>query len=179
MTRAAIALASPSTSSRLRAARHVLRRVLAKHDLAQVDADPGGHLRIERAAELAQPGLIGQRETDGLDGPLEQQQEAVALVDLPAVEGGQEVPRDAVVTRQQIGSGRVADPLDELRAGDEIAQQQRADGGIRGAGRVRHESRAIDPDCDYSKVQVRRRRCPHGSVTDPRVPGGTHRVVGL
>ncbi len=145
---------------RLRAARHVFRRVLAKHDLAQVDADPGGHFRIERAAELAQPGLIGQRETDGLDGPLEQQQEAVALVDLSAVECGQEVPRDAVVTCQQIGSDGVADPLDELGAGDEIAQQERADRGSRDAGRGGHGSGAVDPVGGVGKVPVRRRRCP-------------------
>jgi hypothetical protein len=84
--------------------------------------------------------LIGDRETNCLDGPLEQKEEAVALVDLPAVESGQEVTRDPIVTRQEIGSGRVADSLDELRAGDEVAQQDGADGGIRSGGHGgRHE----------------------------------------
>ena len=132
---------------RLRAARHILGRVLAKHDFAQVNADPRGHCRTERGAELAQLGLIGDRETNRLDRPLEQQQEAIALVDLPAVERGQEVTREAVVARQQIGSGRIAEALDESRAGDEVAQQERADRGVRGAergGHVRaiHHSRA-------------------------------------
>jgi len=135
MTRAAIAFASPSTSSGFapRAARHVRARVRAQHDFAKVNADPRGHRRIERGPKRAQPGAIGDREAHRLDRPLEQQQEAIALVDLPAAEAGQEVPRDAVVTRQQIGGGRVADALDEPRAGDEVAQQERADRGNRGA----------------------------------------------
>ena len=80
-------------------------------------------------------------ESNRFDWPFEQEQEAIALIDFPAVEGGHEVPRQAVVTRQQIGSHRVADALDELRAGDEIAQQERADRGIRGAGRGRQGCR--------------------------------------
>jgi hypothetical protein len=38
---------------RLCAARHILRRVLAKHDFAHVNADPRGHPRIEVGTELA------------------------------------------------------------------------------------------------------------------------------
>ena len=126
---------------RLCPARHIVWRVFAKHDFAEVNTDPRGHSRIERGAKLAQLGLIGERETNRLDGPLEQQEEAIALVDFSAVESRQEVTCEAVVTRQQIGSGRVPDALDELRAGDEIAQQQRADRGIRSTERGRHGCR--------------------------------------
>jgi hypothetical protein len=99
-----------------------------------VDADPRSQGRADLGAELAQAGLIREGEADGLDGPLEQQQEAVALVDLAALEEGQQVPRDAVVARQQLGCGDIADALDEAGARDEVAQQQRADRRARAAG---------------------------------------------
>jgi hypothetical protein len=101
--------------------------------------------RIERGPELTEFGLIGDRETNRLNGPLEQKKEAVALVDFPAVESGQKVTRDTIVTGQEVGRGRVADSLDQLRARDEVAQQDGADGGIRGPVRWKHVCRSYGP----------------------------------
>jgi hypothetical protein len=110
--------------------------------------------------------LIGHRETNRLDRTVEQQEEAVALVDLPTVKRGQEVARDAVMTRRQIGSVGITDALDEPGARDKITQQQRADRWYRnveggGYGR-RHEYEIANRGCGRSKVaqdaqrQVRR-----------------------
>ena len=134
-------LRQPFHLERLGTARHVRRRVLAQHHLADVDAHAGTDRRVRCLAELAQPRLVVERKSQRLDRPLEQQQKAVALVDLAAVLFAQQVARDAVVPRQQIRRRRVTNALDELRARDQVAQQQGADRGLGRAGCGGHGKR--------------------------------------
>jgi hypothetical protein len=81
ISRAAIGLARPSTSSGLAPALHVLRAVAPGHQLADVDAHARGQRRALVDAELAQRLLVAQGEIDRLDRTLEDREQAVGLVD--------------------------------------------------------------------------------------------------
>jgi hypothetical protein len=68
-------------------------------------------------------------EGDGVEGPLEEEQEAVRLVDLLAVVLFQEVPRQPVVAREDLRRPPVTQGLDEACRVDQIGEHQCPDGG--------------------------------------------------
>jgi hypothetical protein len=121
------ALRQPLDLERLGAPPHVGVAVLAQHDLAEVDARARAERNARLLPERMDAALVVEREAHGLDRPLEEQQEAVALVDLAPLVRAQELARGAVVSRKEVGRGLVPRSLHEARAGDQVADQQRAD----------------------------------------------------
>src|SRR3546814_14975044 len=57
--------------------------------------------------------LVFQREPDGIDGAIEQQQETVGLVDFAAVVIAQQVACEAVMAAKQFGRAGIAQLLDQ------------------------------------------------------------------
>jgi hypothetical protein len=100
-----------------------------------MDSHPRRQRESRRLPQRVDPVLVGEREADGLDRALEEQQEAVALVDLAAPVRLQQLPGGAVVADEQRGGSLVPDPLHETRARDQIADQQRADRSRRSGAR--------------------------------------------
>jgi hypothetical protein len=81
--------------------------------------------------------LVIQRERGGLDGTLEQQQEAVGLVDLAALVLFHQRAREAIVLADDVGGALVAHALDQRGGIGDVADHQRAQlrrGHAAGAG---------------------------------------------
>ena len=106
---------------RLGAAGDVVGRRLAQRDLAHMQARAGlqGHRQCGQRAVVGDG--IGQR----VRGLVEEQQEAVGLVDLAAAKLAQQIARDAVVCGRQRGSGGVAQPRRQRGAVDQVGQEKR------------------------------------------------------
>ena len=105
---------------RLGAQGHMLGRVLAQGDGPHVQAGTGR----QRHRQAGQGLVVGQRATQGVGGVVEQQQEAVGLVDLAAAPLPHQVARQAVVRRPQRGRLGVAQPLGDGHAVDQVGEQQ-------------------------------------------------------
>src|SRR5262249_40660716 len=105
---------------RLRAARHVRGGVLAEDDLTDLEAGTG--LEAERAQGCVVGECVGQRPL----GVVGQEEEAVGLVDLLPAVGGKQIACEPIVAGIELGSGRGAELLDELRAVDEVGDEQGA-----------------------------------------------------
>ena len=104
---------------RLRAARDVVGIVLAQDH--RPDVQPGS--RLQRHRHRRQRPVVGERVPDRLRGIVEQQQHAVGLVDLAPVPLRQQVARDTVVRRPDLGHRRIAERLGQLGAVDDIGEQ--------------------------------------------------------
>ena len=106
----------------LGAERDVCRAVLAQRDRPDVYA----RARLQRNGQPREGVVIGERVRNSIGRTIEQHQHAVGLVDLAAPELRQQVARHAVVGRPHLRHRLVADRLGELRAVDDVGQEQRA-----------------------------------------------------
>jgi hypothetical protein len=104
---------------RLGAARNVGRIVLAQRHRADMDA--GASEEAERRDRV----VVRERERRRLRGVGEEEEEAVAVVDLAAAVAGEEGARGAIVLGEDARRARVAEPLDERGAVDQIGEKQR------------------------------------------------------
>jgi hypothetical protein len=104
----------------LGSASHVLFGVLPHRHRAEVDADA----RLQ--SELRAGAVIGQREGRRSTHITEEQEEAVAAVDLQPAVVGQQAPRTPVVLVPHRRGARVAQPLHDQRAVDHIGEHQRS-----------------------------------------------------
>ena len=68
--------------------------------------------------------MVGERERGRLRGVVEQEEEAVAVVDLAAAVAGEKIARAAVVLGEHARRARVAQPLDDGSAVDEVGEEQ-------------------------------------------------------
>ena len=118
-------LGQPFHLERLGAALDVLGPVLVQHDFAEMDPDTGLDLAAVILRQPPQRPVVAEGVEGGFEGALEEQQEAVGLVDLPPLVIGQEVPGETVVTPKKFRSGSVAELLHQPRAVDQVADQQR------------------------------------------------------
>ena len=107
---------------RLGAARDIGLAVFTQQHRAQMQAGAG----LQRVRQRCQGSVVRGSVGDSVGGALEHQQHAVGLVDLQAVVRRQQVACDAVVGGPQLGHGRVAQGLRQLRAVDHVGEQQRA-----------------------------------------------------
>jgi hypothetical protein len=128
---------------RLGAMRDVVGRVRAGRHRADVQAGA----RQQRHAQAGERALVAERVLERIGRGREQQQEAVALVDLAAAAAAQQIARDAVVRAPQRRGGGVAEPLGQRGAAHDIRLQQREDfahdkGGTSGAA-DRAEARSL------------------------------------
>ena len=105
ITRAAVALATPSTSSGLAPSATSDGAVLAQRDGADMQAGA----RLERRNELVQRLLVRQRIADRVGSRVEQQQHAVGLVDLAPAPDRQQIACGAVMRGPQRGHLGIAD----------------------------------------------------------------------
>ena len=121
---------------RLGAAGHVLGWVVGQVDLAQVDADPAGELDAGLGEEIAQALVEGEGEEHRVQGPLEEHQEAVGLVDLEAVTRRKQVAGESVVMLEDLGRTSVAEALHQGRAADQVADQEGRESALRGGPRI-------------------------------------------
>ncbi len=140
-------LGQPLDLERLGAAGDILGRVGAEEHLAEVDADPGGEGDAVADLERGQGAVVGERVVDGVDRPLEQQQEAVGLVDLEAGVVVEEVAGEAVMGAEDGKGALVAQPFDQRRAGDQVAHQERFEnslGAAPGSCRAGHHPRIVE-----------------------------------
>ncbi len=98
-----------------------------------MDADARAQRDLLLGAERREPALIRECERDGLYRPLEQEHEAVGLVDLAAAVIEHERAREFVVAANELRRALIAEPLDERGRVDEIGEHERAQhrGGAR------------------------------------------------
>ena len=68
--------------------------------------------------------MVRERERGRLRGVVEQEEEAVAVVDLAAAVAGEKGARAAVVLGEHARCASVAQPLDDGRAVDEVGEEQ-------------------------------------------------------
>ena len=156
----------PSTSSGFAPSRTCSGGFLAQEDLAEVDGDPPG----EGLAELRGQGgyglVVGEAVADGVERALEEQQEAVGLLDLAAVEAREQVSYQAVMASESLTRLVVAEGLEELDALDQLGLRQSPN---LEAGRCCCRlSAGLEPGCDIFQV------LRHGASPD----GGYHRATG-
>ena len=109
----------PFDLDRLGAARDLVGIVLAQRHRADVQA--GARAQAERGERV----VVGQCERRRRDGVVEQQEEAVAVVDLAAAVAGEEGARAAVMLGEHARRARVAQALDDGRAVDEVGEEKR------------------------------------------------------
>jgi hypothetical protein len=69
--------------------------------------------------------MICHRIEHGVERSLEEQKEAIRLVDLDAMVILEEISSEAVMTAEQTGGVGIADAPDDCRAADQIADQER------------------------------------------------------
>ena len=104
---------------RLGAASDLVGSVLAQANGADMQAS--ARAKVERRERF----VVGQREGGGSIGLVEEEEKAVAVVDLAAAVAGQERTRLPVVLGEDAGGTRVAQPLDDGGAVDQIGEEKR------------------------------------------------------
>ncbi|MFO0002587.1 MAG: hypothetical protein ACK559_15775, partial [bacterium] len=115
---------------------HVVRAVLDQHHLAGVQPGPGPQGAAKLRGEGAQRGVVRDGVGDGIFSGAEDVQETVGLVDLAPAVRGEQVAGHAVVAGRELGRLRVPERARELRAVDEVGEQQgqRLGGGHASSG---------------------------------------------
>ncbi|HEY5321419.1 MAG TPA: hypothetical protein VIK58_01255 [Caldimonas sp.] len=108
----------------LGAAGDVGGRVPAQQDVAAMHPDA----RLQ--SEPREQRLVRKGERRGLPDAVEDDEEAVAAVDLATLEPGKQVARAAVVRGPELGRGHIAELGDDARAVDQIGEEQGAEGGF-------------------------------------------------
>ena len=106
---------------RFGASRNVGGNVLAQTHLAHMQAGT----RLQRHRQCGQCAVVGQRVTSCVEGMVEQQQQAVGLVNLAPVPARHQVARHAVMRRPQRGHRGVAEPLRQRCAVHHVGEQHR------------------------------------------------------
>ncbi len=112
----------------------LLGRVLAQEDFADVDADA----RLEEhpfiGGEPGQRWMVGEREGDRVDRPLEEQQESVGLVDLAPLVALEQAAGEPIVPRGELGRALVSQAFDEQRRVDQVGDDEGLEGRRPGGG---------------------------------------------
>ena len=132
ITRAANGLARPSTSRGLAPRAMSGGAVLAQRDRADVQADTGP--QRQRGECL----VVVQRVAQRIERHVEQQEKAIAAIDLAPVVARQQVARPAIVLGPQLRGARVTQLLDQQRAVHHVGEEQRALGHRRGSDGTLH-----------------------------------------
>jgi hypothetical protein len=123
-------LRDPFDLERLGAARDVGGVVRAQAHRPDVQA----HARAQPRVDRRQRAVVVERVAERVRGAVEEQQKAVALVDLAPAPGAQPLARGTVVRGPQRARRGVAERLGQPRAVDEIGQEEGAFAhGARGA----------------------------------------------
>ena len=122
ITRAAVALATPSTSIGLAPSATSAGAVLAQSD----GPDMQTGTRLDRWNEQLQRLLVRQCIAHGVCHCVEQKQHAIGLVDLTPIPDGQQIPRGAVMRGPQSSHLGLADAHRQRGAVDDIGQEQGA-----------------------------------------------------
>ena len=167
ITRAAVGLARPSTSSGLAPRATSAGAVLAQDHRPHVQAGA----RLQRHRQRGQRPVVGQRVAHRIGRRVEQQQHAVGLVDLAPAPVRQQVARHAVVRRPDLGHRRVAEALGQLGAVDHVGQQQRAQFSHSVPGESVRSSTCANPKVRCSGIAWP----PRGQGPPPRHSPGTCR----
>lgn len=111
-------LGQPIDFDPLGAASHIFERILAPGDLAHVEPQP--RLHPKRLEHLE----IRHTERGGRGRIAEEQEEAVAAVDLLPVVRGEQVARTSIVSRPERSGALVAEACHELCAVHQVGEQQ-------------------------------------------------------
>ncbi len=102
------------------AARHVLRAVLAQSDRPDVQA----RTRLQRHRQGREAMVVRQHIAHSVWSCLEEQQHAVALVDLASAPSQEQVPRDAVMGSPHLCHRSVAERYRQLGAVNNVGEKQ-------------------------------------------------------
>jgi hypothetical protein len=112
---------------------HIFRGVLAQEDFTQVDSQPSTESTSGLLFQTVQGAMIGKGVAYRWPRALEEEQETGGFIDLPALPKGEKVPGQAVVASEELCCLLVTEPLHQLRAVDQVAQQKRFEDGNIGA----------------------------------------------
>jgi hypothetical protein len=101
-----------------------------------VHADAGRELDTLLRRELPEGPVVGQGVAHGVGGAVEEEQEAVGLVDLPAAALDHQIPGEALVVGGDLGSAPVADGGEEPGTAHEVGDHEGLDGGHDAVGGI-------------------------------------------
>jgi len=134
-------LGNPLHLDRLGPPGHIGRGIGPPDDLTDMDPDPRLEGDLERVAQGGELVVVGDRVADGADGPVEQDEKAVGLVDLLATELGEEIPRHPVVLLEDGRGPLISELFGETGAPDQVRGEEGAEEGRghRGVGHQRED----------------------------------------